>query len=294
MGAKFIRQLFVGGVILVVGIGPVFAELMSAEVRNEAMDILKTGLESDEFWPAMHAAEALTIAGEGEWVRQRLSSRLSSETDDQRRCGLAREITRAGDTDKAAVMIAILADPESEGRIHAAESLYKVGWPGDASPYLREVWHSEEGFVLQLMAVAALAKHGAAADRSEALAYLRQLTGEIEDHNHLRLVAWVLSRVGDDSDIARLKPILQRDLAPQPRVFVEHALARLGDEAGQAALRRNLRADDPATRTYAAVFAGESGMVETAPQLIALLDDPNLDTRIRAAQALFTLEKDHP
>lgn len=264
---------------------------MTPELRARAMQVLVDGIDAEEFWPAMHAAEGLTIAGEGDLVRQKLSARLPIETDDQRRCGLAREMVRAGDGPKSAVMIAILADPTSNGRVHAAESLYKVGWQGDADSYLRAVWHPESDFVLQLVAVAALAKHGSAADQADSLAFLREALDQVSDQNHLRLVAWVLARVGDASDIERIRPKLKLDLDERPRVFLEHALALLGDEAGRKALTRNLESDDASTRTYAAVFAGEAGMTEVMPQLARQLEDPDLDARIRAAQALFALEK---
>lgn len=262
--------------------------------RAKAMAVLQAGLASDEFWPAMHAAEALTLAGETARVRRALGPRLPRETDDQRRCGLARELVRAGDANKAAVMIAILATPESNGRIHAAESLYKVGWRGDAETYLQAAIAEDSNYVLRLMARAALAKHGSGADRERALSALRASLQTERDHNNLRLIAWVLARVGDASDIARIRPLLDRDLEARPRVFVEHALARLGDPEGRRALQRNLQSDDAATRTYAAVFAGECGMTETVPRLVAQLDDPNLDARIRAAQALFVLENLQP
>mgnify|MGYP003675069303 FL=1 len=251
------------GIFALVVVNLSSAASMTPEVRERAMQVLIEGIDAEAFWPAMHAAEGLTIAGEGERVRQRLSPRLPEETDDQHRCGLAREMTRAGDPAKSAVMIAILANPVSNGRVHAAESLYKVGWQGDAETYLHRIWQTESDFVLQLMAVAALAKHGNEADRAAALAHLRAALDQAEDQNQLRLVAWVLARVGDASDIERLRPKLKLNLEPRPRIFIEHALALLGDADGQAALRRNLDSNDAATRTYAAVFAGDGGRATT-------------------------------
>jgi HEAT repeat protein len=54
-------------------------------------------------------------------------------------------------------------------------------------------------------------------------------------------------------------------------------------------LLENLKSADPVIRTYAAVFAGESGIFEAVPDLIRQLDDENPDAGIRAAQALLTL-----
>ena len=34
---------------------------LNAELRAKALSVLRDGLKSEEFWPAMHAAEALTL-----------------------------------------------------------------------------------------------------------------------------------------------------------------------------------------------------------------------------------------
>ncbi len=73
--------------------------------------------------------------------------------------------------------------------------------------------------------------------------------------------------------------------------FLWHSLALLGDAEASGVLLKNLQSSDPAVRTYAAVFAGESGIEAAAPVLIGQLDDENLDARIRAAQALLVLAR---
>src|SRR5262249_34325650 len=65
--------------------------------RTRCVNVLRSGLGSDEFWPSMHAAEGLTSAGQGQDVRRALAPKLTTETDDQKRCGLARELVRAGE-----------------------------------------------------------------------------------------------------------------------------------------------------------------------------------------------------
>ncbi len=44
-------------------------------LRARCLALLREGLASDEFWPAMHAAEALTLAGQGEEVLRSLAGR---------------------------------------------------------------------------------------------------------------------------------------------------------------------------------------------------------------------------
>jgi hypothetical protein len=67
-------------------------------LRERCLAVVRAGLASDEFWPAMHAAEALTIAGQGEEVLAALAKRTAA--DDQQRCGLAREACGRGTSRK--------------------------------------------------------------------------------------------------------------------------------------------------------------------------------------------------
>ena len=90
-----------------------------------------TSDQADDFWPAVHAAEALTIGGAGREVLANFGPRLEQETDDQRRCGLARELVRAGDYARLSVLLDVLAKDDAHGHTHAAESLFKVGEVGD-------------------------------------------------------------------------------------------------------------------------------------------------------------------
>ncbi len=262
---------------------------LDPETRQRCMRVLDEGMRADDFWPAIHAAEALTLAGQGEVVRTFLEPKLSAETDDQKRCGLARELVRAGIPQQSLVMMNVLSGADPHGHVHAAESLYKVGWVGDSAP-LQRAFDESDNVRLRLMAAAALAKHGQGSVKTEAFTFLRENLRNESDPDVFRLSAWVLGRIGEDSDCDLIRSRLD-DANDDALVhaFLEHALAALGDSQGRQALLRNLESRDPAIRTYAAVFAGESGITQAAPLLIRQIDDENLDARIRAAQALLLL-----
>lgn len=261
--------------------------LTSAE-RERCLAVLRTGLRSDEFWPAMHAAEALTVTGQGEEVIAALKPRLPQETNDQRRCGLARELARAGDRDAVAVLFAILGDPKSNGRIHAAESLYKVGEIGDGT-LLEAAMAQTDLAQLQLMAAAALAKAG----RMPALALLRQKL-QSEDRLVRNTVCFALARLGDPSDVTALTARLQSETDPLARANLIQALACLGDSRGRELLAQSLTAPEPGIRAAAAEHAGHARCTEYRNPLLKLLDDPALDPRIRAAQSLVLLSRPAP
>jgi sialidase-1 len=187
------------------------------------------------------------------------------------------------------VLLSVLSDKDSNGQVHAAESLYKVGWSGDASA-LRAAFSDCSEMRLRLMAAAALAKHCEHSVRKDAFSFLRENLRSESDPAIFRLSAWVLGRIGESGDRDLIRSRLD-DAQTDTLVFafLEHALAALGDPRGRQALLRNFESKDPVIRTYAAIFAGESGMMEASPNLIRQLDDKNLDARIRAAHALLLL-----
>ncbi len=259
------------------------------DVKARCLKTIRDGMHSDEFWPSMHAAEALTQAGYGNEVREFLEPLLETQKDHQKRCGLSRELARAGDGRRVFELFRILNTADSDGRIHAAESLYKVKSIGDGTALLQALQEGNEQ-PLRMMAAAALGQAG----NSEALAYLRKNLSH-DDPNVAMISAWVLGRLGDVRDKSALRTAAGKIDQPLARAFFEYALAQLGEDQGQKSLLANLGSSDAAIRTYAAEAAGPSRMLIAVDGLIKLLDDANIDVRIRAAQALLALaEKQAP
>lgn len=252
-------------------------------VQAHALAVLRSGFAADEFWPSMHAAEALSASGHQDEVRTVLTEELELETDDQRRCGLARELVRSGDRSYVNLLLAILADNRSNGRVHAAESLFKVTEIGDGSE-LRAAMHDEDPRLV-LMASAALARCGNPA----ALANIRDLLSH-EDEAIRTITVWVLRQLGDASDIETLRQLLANATDPQFRGQFVNAMAQLGDPAACEQLIKNLSAEDAVVRIYAAEAAANlENSDELQKALVELLDDEELDVRIRAAHALLAL-----
>ncbi len=253
--------------------------------RARCLKVLRGGLKSDEFWPSMHAAEGLSVSGFGAEVRESVALKVPTETDDQRRCGLARELVRAGDAARVQTLFDILGSEKPHGHTHAAESLFKIRQVGDGS-LLKRAMARDEQPKLAIMAAAALARSGNAEAFVMLRKYVRHQDGEVA-----KLAAWVLARVGNSSDLPALRDGARRFKEPLTKAYFEHALAVLGDQDGQAALVRNLGHADPAVRTYACEFAPDARAISAKPALLKLLDDDVLDIRIRAAQALLQLSQ---
>jgi sialidase-1 len=256
---------------------------LSPENREKCVKILREGLKSDEFWPAMHAAEALTLAGYGAEVRTALEPLLATDKDAQHRCGLAREMARAGDSSKVAILLEILASPDTYGHTHAAESLFKIGQIGDGK-LLRKTMGETKDAKRQLMAAAALAKSG---DR-DAMALVRDKLSD-DNPEARKIAAWILIRLGDKSDLPALRKNLARDNTPVDRAYIIYALASLGDAAGLAELEKNYTNENVEIRTFAAEFTSVCRAVQLTDKLTKLLDDPVLDVRVRAAQSMLIM-----
>jgi sialidase-1 len=257
---------------------------LAPDIQERCLAILQGAVKLDDFWPGIHAAEALTLAGKAndDFVGL-LSNRLADEKDDQRRCGLARELARAGCPEGMPVLAEILADDTSTGRVHAAECFYKLGKTGDGK-LLRAAMAETDKPPLALFAAAALAKSG---DKN-ALARLREQlkSGDAADRT---LAAFALTGVGTAEDIEPLLKMLKAEKDPSAQAFVASALACLGNARGREALGRNLDSPEAGVRAIAADFVGHSRGVEHQPKLIKMLDDPALDVRVRAAQSLLVL-----
>lgn len=261
---------------------------LSEATRNQCYQVLRQALDAEEFWPSMHAAEAMTLGGKGDEVQKRLRPQLREEQDDQRRCGLARELVRAGDREKATVLLEILAGSDTYGHVHACESLYKVGVLGNGK-LLRQAMRQTDDEIKALMAAAALGRQG----DSEAFALIREQV-QHEDPKISRIAAWILGRIGKSDDIPRLRAKAGQFDDALTRAYFDHALAALGDPAGLQSLEKNLSHADPQIRVYAATFALDARAAIVHERLVEMLEDENLDVRVRAAQSLLGLSQPAP
>lgn len=256
---------------------------LTAAERDRCLSVLRSGLSSTEFWPSMHAAEALTLAGQQAEVIAALQVRLPQEKDDQHRCGLARELVRAGDRSVLPILTEILSDVQSKGRVHAAESLYKLGEvPTDSS--LTDAMSQKENIPLRLMSAAAFARKNCRSART----VLRNSLAS-EDPSVRVIVGFALARLGDASDLDSLRERLAVETDPMARAYFVNALACLGDVSGRKLLGTNLSSSDAGIRACAAEHVGHARCSEHRPRLLELLDDPAVDVRVRAAQSLIEL-----
>lgn len=252
---------------------------MPTDLGGTCLRVLRAALAADgDFWAVMHAAEALTQLGHGSEVLAALSPRLAAEMEDKRRCGLARELARAGDAARVAVLTATLADRCSTARVQAAESLFKLGLVGERDAQLEALGDGDA--VLAMMAAAALIRGGDAGHLARVRACLSSA-----DAVARRIAVWVIGQVGAAADLPALERLRSGESEPLAKCFLADALARLGSASALREVEANLAADDAAIRAYAAQTLGEAGGPDHLPTLVAMLDDADADVRVRAAQA---------
>lgn len=254
---------------------------LSIELYHRCLAILREGLTSTEFWPSCHAAEGLTIAGHSSEVRVHFAPKVSNEIDDRCRCGLARELVRAGDREPLRVLVDVLKKSTVRNQITAAESLFKVGEIGDEQ-IVRDSLIATDNQVLQLMTLAILAQQG----DQQSLDRIRNKLSH-ESAVTRKIAAWLLMRLGQESDIGRLHQVKESERELLVRAYVDHALAVLGDEGGIQFLRDNFSSDSLEIRQMAAEAAHLVNPSVAIPQLEAALEDQELDIRIRATSALL-------
>lgn len=263
---------------------PIF---LAPDDRERCLAVLREGLSSNDFWPSMHAAEGLAAGGLGAEVLEALADKLNAEGDPQRRCGLARELIRAGDLSQTRVLLDVLASDNAQGHAHACESLFKVNQIGDGE-LLRKAMMMPEGgpTVTTVMAAAALARWGNPA----AITHLRASVNR-DDETIARTAAWALARVGDSRDLPALKAASEKFQTPLTQAYLNNARAALGDAEARKALLDNLNGGDPAIRAQAAELAPLIGLseIEAKNHLVRMLLDPDLDVRVRVAGALLEM-----
>lgn len=253
------------------------------ELRLRAVSLLRKGMASDEFWPSMHAAEALTAAGFGACVIYDLLPRLAAETDDQKRCGLSREIMRAGDLTPLPGMVKILKDPDTSAPVHVCESLFKVHQVGDLAAMRAHL--ESEATSEELMAAAALVRAGQATE----LARIRRYLLPPNEETPRRIAAWILGQVGTREDWPAIRQLAESAEDPLASAFAWNALAKLENEKARERVLANLASDDKTIRTYSAQTLGICGLPTQLPALAKALDDANPDTAIRAAEAIVRI-----
>jgi sialidase-1 len=209
---------------------------------------------------------------------------LEKETDDSKRCGLAREIVRAGDKSKIKILSRILADPNSNGRGHATESLYKIEKLGNLDLLVKCAGDDEHRKV-QMWSCAALVRAG----HKEFLPVLRRFVSS-NDPLENSLSTYILGQLGE----IRQKELVKERLKEQPKslysFFYTAGLVYMKDECALQQLPEFFESKDETIRSLAINTAGTVNPYRFKQKAINMLKDSADNVRIRAAHALINMK----
>jgi sialidase-1 len=286
---SFRRRTFVLAMITFATVGcrppapPPEVYLLTGNLHARCLEVLREGLLEGEPETAMYAGEALTGARYTFEVRPVMLDLLAIVQDGRVRAGLIGELVRSGDESGIVELQDGLLGSDLEVRVASARTLFNIARAGDPS-LLQQAMQEGEDERLQLYAAAALQRAG----RGETLGFIRQRL-QSDDPIVRSTAADVLLMLGDGSDIPALQASLSRAVFETDRTYAERALAVLGDDAARRTIHQQLGHPDSVTRAHAARAAAEAWLVDAASRLYALLDDPVLDVRVRAAHALLVL-----
>ena len=281
-------RLFVLASLFLAGCGsvaiPPGSYLMTGNVHQRCLEVLREGLNSDEFWPSIHAAESLIKAEYAFEARPILLKGIENERDNRRIAGYARALIP---TDHNLAIISlqdILLSNDIEARILAAEAMFKTATVGDPT-ILEQALAEQNNGRLRVFAAAALT----VTDRGDLKSIVREaLQGD--DPAARYIAADVIPVIGNLEDDL---PILidKKDLTSSDfeNLHFVRAMAIFGAESARNELVSYLRHPDATIRSRAAFAIAETWHVEQSTKLISMLEDPSLAVRVRAAQALMTL-----
>lgn len=258
--------------------------LLTGNVHQQCIEILREGVQGDEFWPSIHAAEALIREDYGFEATPLLRERMGREQDRRRIAGYARALAAVDQNQSVVALQDILLSDDIEARILAAEAMFRTGIVGDPA-ILEQATDPSQNGRLRVFAAATLT----VTDQAD----LRTVVREALDSNDPAaryIAADVIPIIGNLEDDA---PTLidKKDLVNSDfeNLYFVRALAMFGFDAARKELLSFLKHPDPTIRSRAAFAVAESWSIESSNQLIPLLDDPALAVRVRAAQALLTM-----
>ena len=262
-------------------------------------------MNSNTGWVRIHAAEALIDHDHAQPVAPSFAAEADTAAPPYR-IGVWRVLARAAETkeQRHAFIERIrrtMLDPQAPDRVHAAESLAKLGAasPSD-SPVLVE-WLATASEPASVYPLWLLVLSGSNAGQTSSEARLSDLLDSQDSTARLR-AAFALGRIKalSPASLARLNRRLELEPEASPvRAYVAAALLRhtAKDSSGAAGLKQVLASclvrGQPAEQLEAATALGMCGTAADLPVLARFLHSPEADARIGAASgSLYILEAD--
>ena len=270
----------------------------AANLHERSLAVLREALAEGKEWVKVHAAESLLWTAHPENVRD-LFLKEQETAGPRYRIGVWRVLAQAAPDEKerqtyVGKIVAVFVDTNAPDRLHAAETLGKLGYAGRESEVVR--WAEKEYGSNQAMARWILANSGNAKDE----AYLAELLqSDNADARGCAAYALRFFKKVRPETYAKLQAAGQKEpLDSNQRANILSPWYLHAPEAERPAIRapllkyaENGTKDDK--REMCAAL-GRAPNPDDVPVLTRLLDDPDLDARAGAAEALLRIERGSP
>ncbi|WP_460634719.1 hypothetical protein [Larkinella harenae] len=286
------------------------AQTVSDALRSQCLLELRTVLKTEQEWIKVHAAEYLLWLGEPAGVQEVYLNELRQfETKAPYRIGIWRVLAQAAAnpaekkkwTDQIA---AAFKDPNGPDRIHAAETLAKLGVSPqtvDAEATRQAIAGSNRALSLYTLWGASLSDPGAVSAHRQT--FLKLALAPTEETAPRKLGAFIVRRLGGLTTVEwkRLaESALSEPMSSGLQLNLVHAaLVTASADAVRSEPYRLLRVKLLAAQHSSAVgdqleltaALAEKGLGTDIPVLVPLLKHENADVRAGAAYAILKISK---
>ena len=260
------------------------SNLLRANHFDKSLQILREGLHSDEFWPSMYAAEAMIDAGYEFEVTPVLYEKLEKEQEEVYVASIAKTLVRSDKQDGLILLQDIILGNDERAQLAAMKGLFYEGTVADTA-IVGTLMRSTGNQELKLYALALL-------HITENQEHLDEIRAALSTPDPAIRIATadILSYIGSsEQDTTQLESYLSQAASETEQFHMLRSLSMLDHTSSRAYMPQLTKSDDPTVRADASFAIAEAWIVEHVDALYPLLEDPSLSVRVRAAQALLTL-----
>ena len=271
-----------------------------AQLRDRALSTLRNGLKTETKWVKVHAAEALIWHGYPDDIGTMFAAEAAT-ADPQYRIGCLRVLAQAAmvpeDREQRVQQIRQeLANPESIARVHAIETLAKLGFTPGEEDRLERGLAAEPPSAMTAYARWAMANSARKTDMRS----LAQLL-DSSDKDIRATAAYALRHLSMvPEDVAgRIASVARREADESPpNAYVMGAWYVHAGEQDRADAARALlplaKSESKDQRYEVCATLGRAGSLSNLDLLETMLDDEQVDVRIAAAHAILRIGRRFP
>jgi len=274
---------------------------VAPELRERALSVLREALDKEHEWVKVHAAEALLFNNYPDDVRRVFQNELQKGPPPKYRIGVWRVLAQAAGNDRKARkkyldrIVAAFEDPAGPDRVHAVETLGKLGYK-KVSPELTAVANEGDGS-FQAYARWVLANSGKPEDEA-CLAELLD-SGDSDVRGCVAYALRYFDRLRDETLDKLIQAVSQEPTDSSGRVYLlgalyVHAQAehyKSYREKAKVELLKYAETGNKDEKNELCSALAEAGGFDDVEILAGLLNDPEPDVRVHAANALLRIER---